>query len=671
VNESTETNRERQAAFDAWLAEDHAPPITFERLKEIYRTAEADITIGPPMTMIDGVLCPDFVTMASARFRLTPTQLEKARKWCRAIESRLTTAQRQAIQQSDQKRYDADFEFKDYEAMEQERSEGERMLGEINNQFVYVLDEDEIYEIDTGVRRNKYRFESRLANRHYLVETDKGKTIKMYAGKQWLESPTRSEVRNYTFKPARYWEVIITDEKWKAHLDRALLEAEPVGKTLEELLHLQAEHLSVNLFHGLPEPTPRGREDEKDLASQIEVMRDADIDGAMTPWDELMMHFFDLNPEVFDEPAYIDEVLPYLPRRYVEGPPPPPETENVRAWRWFQQWIAHQIQHPGEKLYTAVLFWSQNQGTGKSLIGEIIGILFGEYFAEVTAKQLSGAFNKWADRKLFVLGNEIWSTDKRADIAAWKNFISDQNITINDKFVSEITYKNCLNYVFTSQHANAMALEADDRRLFVWHCERHLSDEDGKRIKAWAKSYAGHTMLLNYFRNFDLTGFSKSGRAPELQAKKAMIREALSSIDQKAVDYVEMKRAKDADNDDYTPRGEPDGRDLFTLELAAKAMDVGDRDINGFFMLTDRHAKAWANSLRKAGATRRPENQIRINGERRCVWILANANYWLNAGLADIRAAFGTEGPYPPLESAGLEQSAGLEPTPEKKRNRY
>ena len=56
-----------------------------------------------------------------------------------------------------------------------------------------------------------------------------------------------------------------------------------------------------------------------------------------------------------------------------------PQKGNVQRWHdfldylfigsppadrmWFEQWLAYQLQYPGEKLYTAVVMWSRKQGT--------------------------------------------------------------------------------------------------------------------------------------------------------------------------------------------------------------------------------------------------------------------------------------------------------------------
>lgn len=85
---------------------------------------------------------------------------------------------------------------------------------------------------------------------------------------------------------------------------------------------------------------------------------------------------------------------------------------------FFERWVAHQIQHAGQKLNTACVLWSTQQGVGKTLIGETIGRIFGENSATITAAELNGKYNPWARGKQFILGEEntssTWSNRYRA-----------------------------------------------------------------------------------------------------------------------------------------------------------------------------------------------------------------------------------------------------------------
>lgn len=88
----------------------------------------------------------------------------------------------------------------------------------------------------------------------------------------------------------------------------------------------------------------------------------APVAGDIKPWNEMLDHLFSGHPEMR---------------------------------RWFEQWAAYPIQHPGEKLTTAVVLWSAKQGVGKSMIGETIGKLYGSHFRTISAAELHGQFNGW------------------------------------------------------------------------------------------------------------------------------------------------------------------------------------------------------------------------------------------------------------------------------------
>ena len=82
---------------------------------------------------------------------------------------------------------------------------------------------------------------------------------------------------------------------------------------------------------------------------------------------------------------------------------------------WFHQWVAYPLQHPGTKMYSALLLHGPRQGTGKSLLGELIGACYGENFKIVERDQIYQPFNSWVLNTQFVLGDEITGSDRRRE----------------------------------------------------------------------------------------------------------------------------------------------------------------------------------------------------------------------------------------------------------------
>ncbi len=220
--------------------------------------------------------------------------------------------------------------------------------------------------------------------------------------------------------------------------------------------------------------------------------------GDITPWNQLLDHLFNGDAEMR---------------------------------RWFECWAAHPIQNPGDKMNTAVVFWSSQQGVGKTLIGETIGLIYGEHFKTISATELHGSFNGWARDCQFVLGEENSSADHRADSNKLKHLITGSTVFVNEKYQPAMVMANRVNFIFTSNHPDAFHLEAHDRRFFVWSITApKMADEFYKSFVKWRDS-GGAAALMHYFLQLDLTGFNPKASAPLTESKREMIHISRSEVE--------------------------------------------------------------------------------------------------------------------------------------------
>lgn len=207
---------------------------------------------------------------------------------------------------------------------------------------------------------------------------------------------------------------------------------------------------------------------------------------------------------------------------------------NKEHVKWFLDWVAYPIQHPGAKMLSGVLLQSNEQGTGKSSIGLCIGAMYGKNFSLIDDTQLHGSFNEWAVNKQFILGDEISGKDKKSDTDRIKNLITRPEITINKKYEPTYTVPDCINYFFTSNHVDALSLEPDDRRVFVISIKsgNGLTEHHGQRLEAFRKG-KGTAALLHYFiyEHKISKGFDHRARPPMTDAKQEMISHSLTDIE--------------------------------------------------------------------------------------------------------------------------------------------
>ena len=198
--------------------------------------------------------------------------------------------------------------------------------------------------------------------------------------------------------------------------------------------------------------------------------------------------------------------------------------------KWFLQWLAYPLQHPGEKMFSAVVMWGLIHGTGKTLIGHTMQRIYGSNFAEISDRDLLGTFNEWAENKQFVMGDEITGGDRRAAADYMKGLITQKFLRINPKYIKPYVVPDCINYYFTSNHPDSFFLEDSDRRYFITEVKgRPLPERFYRQYDAWYRSDAVGA-LFYYLLNLDLKNFNPRAPAPATAAKANMIADGRSDV---------------------------------------------------------------------------------------------------------------------------------------------
>jgi hypothetical protein len=199
---------------------------------------------------------------------------------------------------------------------------------------------------------------------------------------------------------------------------------------------------------------------------------------------------------------------------------------------WFEQWLAWSLQHPGDKIYSAVLMWGMHHGTGKSLVGYTMFKIYGRNATEIGDKDLYSNHNEWAENKQFVMGDEITGGERKRDIEdRMKSMITQKLLRLNPKYISSYTVPDCINYYFTSNHSDAVFLEDTDRRFFIHEVEgKPREDRFYQEFMEWLNS-DGPSALFHHLLHLDCTGFNPQGHAPMTASKRDMTEQGRSLTD--------------------------------------------------------------------------------------------------------------------------------------------
>lgn len=241
--------------------------------------------------------------------------------------------------------------------------------------------------------------------------------------------------------------------------------------------------------------------------------------------------------------------------------------------KWFEQWVAYPIQHPGAKLYTSCLFWGARHGTGKTLLAYLIKSVYGQNSLEITSESLRASFNGWSENKQFVIGDEITAGDSRLDKDKLKYLVTRKEILINQKYLPEYVITDCINYLFTSNSPDALFVEDTDRRYFIQEVPGDpLPREFYEACDKWLQGEAGAN-LLHHLRRVDLAGFNPREHAPMTAAKRNMITTGKSELGLWVLELKEDPKSK------LRPLGEEIAKDceLFSAGQLLRCFDPESR----------------------------------------------------------------------------------------------
>ena len=227
--------------------------------------------------------------------------------------------------------------------------------------------------------------------------------------------------------------------------------------------------------------------------------------------------------------------------------------KETEAMKWFLQWLAWPVQHPGRtmKMDSAVLLLGAG-GTGKTFLGDCAGSVYGDGYARLTQHDLISNFNKPMQHALFVHGEEIGDAGGRTpwQIAdTLKGLITKTMQSIEPKFVDRYEVPAMHNFLFSSNHANAIKIDANERRYLVIRVpDKKREREFYIDINKWlhGDEYTrgtfmgpGAAALHHYLLRVDTSNFDPLAQPPDTEARNELIDVSKTNIDAYLEDILE------------------------------------------------------------------------------------------------------------------------------------
>lgn len=282
------------------------------------------------------------------------------------------------------------------------------------------------------------------------------------------------------------------------------------------------------------------------------------------------------------------------------------------------QWMAYQLQHPGEKIHWALLIVGARQGSGKSTIFQIMRRLLGAH----NTKDISGnkqiwQYTGWMQAVQLVAVEEVKSGNRWEEANRIKSFITAPTIFITEKYVVGFEQPNRVNFFLSSNFEDeAMPLEDHDRRFLVLGAPDEVREpEYYARLYAWIDDPANIAAMKHYLLNYDLTDFPAKSPAPMTAAKERLLRSSKTQAEQFLRTAFEEEKW-------------PLAKDIIHLGDLEKVLSYEHRKHLGPNRLGEIMSRMGGKKL---------SSQVQVaDGSKPWLWIIRNHDKWAKVTNAEI-----------------------------------
>lgn len=276
-------------------------------------------------------------------------------------------------------------------------------------------------------------------------------------------------------------------------------------------------------------------------------------------------------------------------------------------------WLAWQVQHEGQKCNWHPVLYGE-PGVGKDTMLQPLlqgfGTGNGGNATNQPASVLQSDFTAWLECKSLVVLQEVHSFERRSVADTLKPLLAAPPATlqINRKYMTAYAMPNIVNWVFLTNHADALVLEEKDRRIMVLECAWRQADvPDGyfARLYDWLNDQGGCRQVLAWLGRRALADFNPQATAPMTAAKRAMQGLSLGVVESALTDAI------------------AEGEGVFEQDVVCLS------DVKAWLAVAvpgpagRLSVHRLANMLQRLGARQLP--RARVDGVRRRLWRLRDA----------------------------------------------
>lgn len=182
-------------------------------------------------------------------------------------------------------------------------------------------------------------------------------------------------------------------------------------------------------------------------------------------------------------------------------------------YNYILNWFASIIQHPEKKLKNSLVLKSRERA-GKGIIIQTIAKILGKkyFFHPTNQKSILGDFNSNMAGKLLVFLDELaWGGDRQA-AGVFKKLISEETISINKKYQSEMVLDNYANIIIASNEEWVVPAGINSKRFKCQNVSNELSTCDDKTRRKIVSDILNLDIkrLAKFFYERDITDFDSN-----------------------------------------------------------------------------------------------------------------------------------------------------------------
>ena len=160
---------------------------------------------------------------------------------------------------------------------------------------------------------------------------------------------------------------------------------------------------------------------------------------------------------------------------------------------WFYSWMAFNIKNPGVRCKVTPLLIATDHGTGRGWVVQLLALLLGTWNCKKTKMSIlngeSGAsqFQEFMDDSLLCSVEEIKDGKTRYGVTeSIRDYLTENTLEINVKYGTKNTKRVFTNFLWMSNHTDAIILKEDDRRINVFKTEADAKGTDYyERLYRW------------------------------------------------------------------------------------------------------------------------------------------------------------------------------------------